>query len=63
MGGTIGRFILNMYIPASHTNGRSIKHMIGVVVNRLVGMGRRGVESLKIIFLIITLFGSDHWSM
>ena len=28
----------NMYIPVYHTNGRSIKNMIGVM-NRLVGMG------------------------
>ena len=30
--------ISNMYIQC-HTNGGSIKNMIGVVVNRLVGMG------------------------
>ena len=29
----------NMYIPVYHTNGRSIKNKIGVVINRLVGMG------------------------
>ena len=29
----------NMYISRSHTNGRSIKNTIGVVMNRLVGMG------------------------
>ena len=34
------RFRSNMYIPVYHTNGRSIKNMIGVVVNRLAGMGR-----------------------
>ena len=28
-----------LYIPVYHTNRRSIKHMIGMVVNRLVGMG------------------------
>ena len=28
-----------MYIPVSHTNGRSINNMIGVVMNHLVGMG------------------------
>ena len=28
-----------MYIPVSHTNWGSIKNTIGVVVNRLVGMG------------------------
>ena len=33
------RFILNMYIPVSHTNWQPIQNMIGVVVNRLVGMG------------------------
>ena len=42
IGGTIGRlyrrFISNLYIPVCHTNRRSIKNMIGVVVNRLVGM-------------------------
>ena len=27
-----------MYIPVSHTNGRSIKNTIGMVVNRLVGI-------------------------
>ena len=31
-----------MYIPASHTNGHSIKNMISVVVNRVVGMGLYG---------------------
>ena len=29
----------NMYIPVYHTNGRSIKNTIGVVMHRLVGMG------------------------
>ena len=33
------RIILNRYIPVYHTNGQSIKHTIGMVVNRLVGMG------------------------
>ena len=28
-----------MYIPASHTNRQPIKNTIGVVVNRLVGVG------------------------
>ena len=28
-----------MYIPVSRTNGRSIRNMIGVVMNHLVGMG------------------------
>ena len=28
-----------MYVPVSHSNGRSIKNIIGVVMNRLVGMG------------------------
>ena len=32
-------FILNLYISVSHTNRRSIKNMIGVAVNCLVGMG------------------------
>ena len=36
------RFITNIYIPVYHTNRRSIKNMIGVVVNRLVGMGLKG---------------------
>ena len=43
IGATIGplyrRFVLNLYIPVSHTNRRSIKNTIGVVVSRLVGMG------------------------
>ena len=43
IGGTIGQSYrqlrLNLYIPVSHTNRRSIKNMIGVVVKRLVGMG------------------------
>ena len=33
------RFRSNMYIPVYHTNGQSIKNMIAVVVNCLVGMG------------------------
>ena len=33
------QFIFKPYILPLHTNGRSIKNMIGVVVNRLVGMG------------------------
>ena len=32
----------NMYIPVYHTNGRSIKNTIGVVMNCLVGMGLEG---------------------
>ena len=32
-----------MYIPVSHTNGRSIKNMIGVVMSRLVSMGHKEV--------------------
>ena len=28
-----------MYIPVSHTNGGSIRNMIGMVMYRLVGMG------------------------
>ena len=43
IGATIGRlyrrFISNMCILVCHTNGRSIKNTIGVVINRLVGMG------------------------
>ena len=31
-----------MYITASHSNGRSIENMIGMVKNRLVGMGLKG---------------------
>ena len=30
---------LNLYIAVCHTNRRSLKNMISVVVNRLVGMG------------------------
>ena len=33
------RFRSNMYIPVYHTNRRPFKNMIGVVKNRLVGMG------------------------
>ena len=29
---------LNLYIPVYHTNRRPIKNMIGVAMNRLVGM-------------------------
>ena len=32
-----------MYILVSHTNGRSVKNTIGMVVNRLVGMGLKGM--------------------
>ena len=35
-------FRSNMYIAVSHTNGRCIKNKIGVVINRLVGMGPKG---------------------
>ena len=31
-----------MYIPVYHTNGRSIQNAVGIVVNRLVGMGLYG---------------------
>ena len=42
----------NTYIQVSHTNGRSIKNMIGVVVNRLVGMGLSGQpQSCQTLFL------------
>ena len=37
-----------MYIPVSHTNGRSIKNTNGVVVNRLVGKGIKRASSIKI---------------
>ena len=30
---------LNLYIAVCHSNGRSLKNTISVVVNRLVGMG------------------------
>ena len=33
------RFRSNMYIKVYHTNRQPIKYTIGVVVNRLVGMG------------------------
>ena len=36
------QFRSNMYIPVSHTNGGSIKNTIGVIMNRLVGMGLKG---------------------
>ena len=36
---SMGQLKLNMYNLVSHTNKRSVKDMIGVVVNRLVGMG------------------------
>ena len=32
------QFILNKYIPVSYTNGQSIKNMIGMVANSLVGI-------------------------
>ena len=39
---SMGQFRLNLYILIYHTNKRSIKDIIGVVVNRLVGMGLQG---------------------
>ena len=44
------RFRSNLYILVYHTNGRPIKNTIGVVMNRLVGMGLY----LFIIFVIKT---------
>ena len=41
-----------MYIPVYHTNGRSIKNNIGVVVNRLVGMGLLGYGISRVLFII-----------
>ena len=46
IGGTIGatvgqwycQFSSNMYIPVSHSNGRSIKNTIGMAMNRIVGI-------------------------
>ena len=32
------RFISNLHIQVSHTNGQSLKILIDVVMNRLVGM-------------------------
>ena len=32
-----------MYIPVSHTNRQTIKNMICVVMNRLVGMALKGL--------------------
>ena len=52
------RFRSNMYIPVYHTNGRSIKNMIGVVKNRLVGMGLEAVSSVLvqcIVLLVLVL--------
>ena len=44
-----------MYIPVSHTNGRSIKNTIGVVMHRLVGMGLKvGTER--------HLTENQHWT-
>ena len=40
------RFILNMYISVYHTNQRPIKNMIGVVMNRLVGMGLTNISHI-----------------
>ena len=40
----MGRLRLNMYILVSHTNKRSIKGMIGVVENHLLGMGIKGLS-------------------
>ena len=37
---------LNLYIPVCHTNRRPIKNMIGVVMNRLVGMALKSLFSL-----------------
>ena len=45
---TIDLFVLNISIPVSHINRRSIKIIIGVVVNRLVGMGLKGNTYLAI---------------
>ena len=44
-----------MYIQVSHTNGRSIKNMIGAVVNRLMGMGLKGY-----LFPLSTTTCADH---
>ena len=36
----------NMYIPVSHTNGRSIKNTLGVVMHHLLGVGLKGICTL-----------------
>ena len=38
-----------MYIPVYHTNGRSIKNKIGMVMNRLVGMGLKAILNVVIL--------------
>ena len=38
------RFRSNMFIPVYHTKRRPIKNTIGVVMNRLVGMGLNRVR-------------------
>ena len=50
-----------MYIPVSHTNGRSIKNMIGMVMN-VVGMGlyAQGKKDRKI--KNILLFLTFKWT-
>ena len=42
------RFLLNLYIPVSHTNRQSIKHKIDVVMNHLVGMDLNELHCMKL---------------
>ena len=42
------RFRSNLYILVYDTNRRPIINMIGVAVNRLVGMGLKGCESANV---------------
>ena len=40
---------ISRYILVYHTNGRSVKNMIGVIVNRLVGMGLNAYISTMLV--------------
>ena len=41
----VHRFRSKMYIPVSYTNRQSYKNTNGVGVNRLVGMGLKGLPA------------------
>ena len=51
------RFRSNLYILVYHTNRQPIKNTIGVVMNRLVGMG---LKSHWIVFNLQELLGGEE---
>ena len=45
-----------MYIPVCHTNRQPVQNTIGVVMNRLVGMGLKILHDLNVKSVVIVSF-------